>query len=574
MTPMRIQTIRIKNFRSLRDISLENLGNMVVLIGANSSGKSNLMEALFLFFNELDEALQRDIGSIDDHIWFNRNPSVPVELSVTIELPRDELQRIFPESVLKYFEVADANHLTLTRVIGGDPSAATWKTNEVSLNGVFMIKNGSPQPPRPVAETEEPEESESKVEEISMIGVPGEFLSVLSQELKGRFTIIGAARDVRADLPSFAGRNPMVDSTILRELVRLGQSDKKVDQEKWVEVTEQFDRVSPKIKDLSVRGSTLALREEEARLYFPLSLMGGGHQEATAIICRLITETDKIVGIEEPEIHLHPELARKLFEELKRISEHQQIFVATHSTIFIDQRGLADSWIFRKTGNGTQVTRIREPDQLRDVLYELGLRPSDIFHADAVVLVEGPSDKVVYPILANKIGIDLLAPGISTIPTHGKSRGDYHLKVWTEVTENVGIPFFMIFDRGALDEAKKLRSRYLEEDINFFVLDKELEDCYPQDKLAKALEQIYGVKVQPEWSEEEEGGYLPADIFEIPRAERIETALKKLGKPTRNWKVKVGRMVAESMERHEIDEQVRRVIERISSELTARTTSR
>jgi energy-coupling factor transporter ATP-binding protein EcfA2 len=46
-----IRDIEIRNFRSLRNASLEDVGAYVPIVGLNGSGKSNLLRALSLFFN-------------------------------------------------------------------------------------------------------------------------------------------------------------------------------------------------------------------------------------------------------------------------------------------------------------------------------------------------------------------------------------------------------------------------------------------------------------------------------------------------------------------------------------------
>ena len=43
MPPAKIESVRIRGFRSLADVTLSNLQNANVLIGANGSGKSNLI---------------------------------------------------------------------------------------------------------------------------------------------------------------------------------------------------------------------------------------------------------------------------------------------------------------------------------------------------------------------------------------------------------------------------------------------------------------------------------------------------------------------------------------------------
>ncbi|NBS60066.1 MAG: DUF2813 domain-containing protein [Betaproteobacteria bacterium] len=47
---MSLETMRVKNFRSLRDVSFE-AKNLTVFVGCNDEGKSNLLRALDLFFN-------------------------------------------------------------------------------------------------------------------------------------------------------------------------------------------------------------------------------------------------------------------------------------------------------------------------------------------------------------------------------------------------------------------------------------------------------------------------------------------------------------------------------------------
>ena len=48
-----IQKIEIENFRSSVSVNLSNLSDLVVFAGANDSGKSNILRALNLFFNNM-----------------------------------------------------------------------------------------------------------------------------------------------------------------------------------------------------------------------------------------------------------------------------------------------------------------------------------------------------------------------------------------------------------------------------------------------------------------------------------------------------------------------------------------
>ena len=57
---MKMNLVHIKHFKSLKDIHLM-CENLIALIGENNSGKSNLMEALDLFFNPLYQKLQKRV---------------------------------------------------------------------------------------------------------------------------------------------------------------------------------------------------------------------------------------------------------------------------------------------------------------------------------------------------------------------------------------------------------------------------------------------------------------------------------------------------------------------------------
>lgn len=125
---MKIKGIQIKNFKSLKDVNIESIGDMNVIIGKNNSGKSNIFQALNLLsinmasynnvaiggFNNLgledlethlslmQQTKQRSNNSLKQEYFFRKNDREPIEMTINMEFSKEEY-----ESVLSYlFEVA------------------------------------------------------------------------------------------------------------------------------------------------------------------------------------------------------------------------------------------------------------------------------------------------------------------------------------------------------------------------------------------------------------------------------------------------------------------------------------
>lgn len=100
----------------------------------------------------------------------------------------------------------------------------------------------------------------------------------------------------------------------------------------------------------------------------------------------------RILCIDEPDAHLHPQAARRLMELLS--DRTGQSIIATHAAAIIDS-DLASVTDLRRTPNGVRCRPVSQPSEHANLVRSLGNRPSDLVQADTVVWVEGPSD-VVY----------------------------------------------------------------------------------------------------------------------------------------------------------------------------------
>lgn len=172
-----------------------------------------------------------------------------------------------------------------------------------------------------------------------------------------------------------------------------------------------------------------------------------------------------VIGLDEPEIHLHPYMQRSLIKYLNKIIANQnsdfqllikqlfdvdrfngQIIVATHSPNILlnDYRQVIR--LYPDTGtkikSGSQITLL---DKEAKRLHMHFPYIKEAFFSRCVIFVEGDSEESSFPDFALKMGIDLDELGISVIQSRGGEVAA--IKLLVELAQKFEIPATGIGDR-------------------------------------------------------------------------------------------------------------------------------
>ena len=159
-----------------------------------------------------------------------------------------------------------------------------------------------------------------------------------------------------------------------------------------------------------------------------------------------------VVLIDEPEIHLHPGMIKKLLRVFMS-EETNQIIVTSNSPVMVQADNLHRVYRVLRDERGSHVYSMgayrRQFDRTR-LVQELNADNLEMFFADKVLLVEGVSDRILMRGLIDRFyeGQD----DIKVIYTHGKS----NIETYVELLRIFHIPFHVMLDRDALFSAADL----------------------------------------------------------------------------------------------------------------------
>lgn len=161
-----------------------------------------------------------------------------------------------------------------------------------------------------------------------------------------------------------------------------------------------------------------------------------------------------LILYEEAELFLHPNLQKRMLREFRRLCNGQsQIVFNTHSPVLLENR-IIDTINIVKDQGGSEVIQFHSvlesrPPQERSKLMDLEKVASYIF-SDQVVLVEGPSDKIVLKKWVDNLHSEwiLESQNIPVIELGGKGE----LQKFVDFLGDLGIDCYVMADIGALSK--------------------------------------------------------------------------------------------------------------------------
>ncbi len=461
MVFLEVVKVRFQNIRCFHgDIEIV-LNNPTIFVGRNDSGKSSIFKILDIFFNKLkieNEKINLDKDSID-FLWPKFSEKKHSSKRIWVEI--------------------SASDRRLLRGMADSSSGTAWLILTITRGSVKLELNethrGNVSSKKAVKLYEKLKEYVSFTYVPSLRDVSGKVFNESLSELLGREVFeriflnqVGGTTKEYRDVKRFA-RNykqslrDIANSYLLKDVKNNLPIPVSQDIEFDVDVSEE-EIVKWFLKQIKIirpakQDEKIAMLDIGTGILSSLSL-------AVLLTDKVIPKSDKIsiIAIEEPEAFVHPHFQRSLFSRLLRNVGKNLLLVSTHSPAIIDQQAVDNiSIVTRKDpGSGSKVWQITNIDDIDKEIFtaHANFQNSELFFSDLVILVEGPSEKLVLNHLFAKLpdGIRDLFFGISIIEVEGNSHfGPFIrlLRSFSKARKEVPIKWLIFSDRDSIKPGGK-----------------------------------------------------------------------------------------------------------------------
>ncbi len=412
---MAIKRVRIENFRSFDDFEL-NLHQFNVLVGANASGKSNVLH-VFRFLKDIADHGLKDAISLQGGVDFLTNARIgrnqPLSVTIiaavdeqfTLRSEHDDAAEAAPIRIhvrevsyrfsLKFSENEDVEIVRDLLVLKCIFYELTKQKSDVSLRGKRELGKGT------ITLSNTHGEPRCKLDiPDSMPLTERDFLpltSIISEETSAAALLLerhffhhpifmipaGAFTGVGTAIYDFDSRQPKRATEIAgrSELAADGSNLALVlrkildDPAKHRRFRLLMQAILPFVEDVAVdpfsdKSLLLMLKESYApETLFPATFISDGTINVIALIVALYFQDHSVVMIEEPERNIHPHLISDVVEMLKDKAEKKQILVTTHSPEVVQHAGLENLLLISRHKDGfSRVSRPSEKEVVRSFL--------------------------------------------------------------------------------------------------------------------------------------------------------------------------------------------------------------
>jgi predicted ATPase len=381
---MKIEKIRIKNFKVYREAEIRDLPNMCVFLGANGAGKSTLFE----IFGFLSDALKSNVKTALNKRGgykevYSRNGSGDIEIEIKFRNPELEGKR---QPLITYELSVGLNNINQPIV---SKEILSYRRGQTGRPYRFLeFSNGKGNAIINESEFEIAKQEFKEQREEQTLDSP----DILAIKGLGQFQKFQAISSFRRLLENWYVSNFQIhaaqnieDTGLSEHLSTTGDNLAQVTKFIYENYLDTFKTILQKMSE-RVPGIEKVEATETIDGRIVLQFSDGSFKDP--FISRFVSDgtikmfaylillydpkPHPLLCIEEPENFLHPELLIELAEEFREYANRGgQVFISSHSPDFVNALEIDELFWLTKEGGYTKIARATD-DPLVKALAEEG----------------------------------------------------------------------------------------------------------------------------------------------------------------------------------------------------------
>jgi len=413
---MKFESVRIRNFRNFEDINLQ-LSNKNVFFGLNDVGKTNFLYALRFIF---DKDIRR--LNLSDSDFYNKKLDKPIEIEVTLDISDnscDDCQKLRAQLKGALMSGENKVHIKLKAEYNIHEMLAMpimyWGGDEDNL--YEMKQRGYLY----------------EIDYVFNVIYIGSYVDLYSLFKKNVNALV--RNEDKEDESTLSDIQDTVDqlNTQISSLSGIKDFEKRIAPE-YKKFRSEDISVAVK-SEIAVKGlySNIIpyIKQEDDENLYPTAGEGRKKLLAYSIFDLLSDEAaEKKINlflVEEPENHLHRSMQIALSQILFTDSKYAYLFVSTHSPFILyemDEVNLIRIYSERKITSASMFYQV--PVDYKQNRKMLNRSLSEAIFANKVLLVEGPSEQMLFEKVLSVIKPFYEADGIYILSVGGISFGTYY----------------------------------------------------------------------------------------------------------------------------------------------------
>lgn len=493
-----LKRIKVTNFRSLDNFSMDFNEGLNVIIGENDAGKTSLIDSIKILFNE---------SKIEREDFRDEEKNVTIELEANDATYR---MLVEPKTLKTVLESSPSNEICekIYTEINSEEFKDKSEDSQRELLREYctLFAIGSKSNSRIETLTNN---LNTKLEEIGnaslfieqkSLNYPISFLDGKEFENMNTFFEKSFFKELKQNIWNYEIEDKSIKTHLTNVINKF--KDEALSEENAKELYENLSEFLPNFKEIDV------FIEPDPQMKFNIDVnllnsnnqqislkkMGDGTNRRTtmAIFKHKQDKNDLCYVFDEPDTHLHIKAQLDIFNLFNDLAEdNKQVIITTHSPFLINEINPKDIKLLSLGPDNTSNIKTLTEESEFHVLKDLGVNNIDLFFTNKLIIVEGESEQLFLPKFYQKIYKHPLSHKFVKIV---KAEGIREIPNVVRITKNAfpDTPMYILMDNDSKETEEKLKELIetyddLTWDNVFIIGDKEFEDTFTNEVLVKSI---------------------------------------------------------------------------------------